>query len=88
MNKEKQMQVPEKLIIEVYKLILSLEPEYMSKDQQELMESIETQITGKMERMKARKLYTDSKTLTDAEEKEKARIEYLDLKGIPSSFRH
>lgn len=44
-------------------------------------------LNDKLDRMVIRELYTKSKTAPTDEEKEQARREYLDRKGIPDSFR-
>lgn len=41
----------------------------------------------KMNAMVERELYTESKTAPSEEEREKARQEYLDRRGVPDSFR-
>lgn len=41
----------------------------------------------KMDHLVNRQLYTQSKTAATEEEREKARKEYLDKKGIPENFR-
>jgi hypothetical protein len=41
----------------------------------------------KMDAMVDRELYTKSKTAPSKEEREKARQEYLDRRGVPDSFR-
>lgn len=41
----------------------------------------------KVDRMVNRQLYTQSKTASTEEEREKSRQEYLDRRGIPDSFR-
>lgn len=40
-----------------------------------------------MNAMVERELYTKSKTAPSEEEREKARQEYLDRRGVPDSFR-
>ena len=50
-------------------------------------EKIVNQLNEKLDRMVNRNLYTKYKTAPTEEEKEKARQEYLDRKGIHSSFR-
>lgn len=44
-------------------------------------------LMDKMETMVMRELYTKYKTAPTEEEKEKARQEYLDKRGVPDSFR-
>ena len=50
-------------------------------------EKIVNQLNEKLDRMVNRNLYTKYKTALTEEEKEKARQEYLDRKGIHSNFR-
>ena len=50
-------------------------------------EKIVEELQQKFDGIINRNLYTKYKTAPTAEEKEKARQEYLDRKGIPSSFR-
>ncbi|MDD3363311.1 MAG: complexin-2 [Hespellia sp.] len=54
---------------------------------QEMLPEIEKGLMDKMDRIVMRELYTQSKTALSEEEKEKARQEYLDKKGIPESYR-
>lgn len=44
-------------------------------------------LMDKMETMVMRELYSKYKTAPTEEEKEKARQEYLDKRGVPDSFR-
>lgn len=53
----------------------------------EFKEEIDTELQLKLDKMVARSLYTRYKTSSDKEEQEKARIEYLDLKGYKEDFR-
>ena len=50
-------------------------------------ESIEKGLQVKLDAMVNRDLYTKYKTADSECDKEKARQEYLDRKGIPNSFR-
>jgi hypothetical protein len=50
-------------------------------------EDIETELNRKVEAVIARNTYTRYKTADTKEEQEKARIEYLDLKGYHKDFR-
>lgn len=51
------------------------------------MRRLSTLIENKVRSMTEHDLYTTYKTATSEEEKEKARKEYLESRGIPSSFR-
>lgn len=50
-------------------------------------DDIKKGLEQKMDKMVMRELYTKSKTAPSEEEREKARQEYLDKRGISDSFR-
>ncbi len=50
-------------------------------------DDIDTELNHKIDAMVARDLYTKYKTAPTKEEQEKARKEYLDLKGYHKDFR-
>lgn len=50
-------------------------------------DAIRAALEQKMDSLVSRQLYSQSKTAPTPEEREKARREYLDLKGIPEDFR-
>ncbi len=50
-------------------------------------EEIETELSKKVDAIVARNTYTKYKTADTKEDQEKARIEYLDLKGYHKDFR-
>lgn len=50
-------------------------------------ENIKKGLKQKMDAMVERELYTKSKTAPSEEEREKARQEYLDRRGVPDIFR-
>ncbi len=50
-------------------------------------EDIQKGLLEKMESMSKRSLYTKSKTAATKEEREKYRLEYLDLVGMRDSYR-
>ena len=50
-------------------------------------EEIQTELHRKIDAIIARTLYTQYKTADSKAEQEKARIEYLDLKGYHKNFR-
>lgn len=54
---------------------------------QDNAESIKRALEGKLDAIVARQNYTAYKTAPTAEEREKARQQYLDAKGIRDSFR-
>lgn len=82
MVREKQIQVSEKLFTQMCAYILM--PEYNTEEK---YKDIEKGIYAKIDRMQEHDLYTKYKTAPTDEQKEKARQEYLDKKGIHPSFR-
>lgn len=50
-------------------------------------EQIRKELEAKMDALINRQIFSQSKTAPTAEEREKARIAYLDRKGIPEDFR-
>ena len=53
----------------------------------DVLPEIKKGLEEKLEAMVRRDLYTKYKTASTEEEKEKARKEYLDRRGVPESFR-
>lgn len=58
----------------------------MSEDP-ELVESIRVGLNAKLDALVARELYSKSKAAATPEEREAARQQYLDLRGIHPDFR-
>ena len=54
-------------------------------EQEELLPQIKQGLEKKLDAMVMRELYTKYKTAPTEEEKEKARKEYLDRRGVPES---
>lgn len=75
----KNIQITEALFITLVKYFLT--------GQKELLPEITEALEKKLDAMVMRELYTRYKTAPSTEEKEKARKEYLDRKGIPGDFR-
>lgn len=50
-------------------------------------EKIKKELANKMDALVKRELYSKYKTAPTEEEREKARKEYLDRRGVPDSFR-
>ena len=50
-------------------------------------EKIKKELTEKLDAMAKRQIYSQYKTASTEEEREKARQEYLDRRGVPDSFR-
>ena len=60
---------------------------YFLIEQEETEPEIVKALEKKMDALVMRELYTQYKTAPTEEEKEKARREYLDKRGVPDSFR-
>ena len=71
----KQIQIPEELFMQLIK--------YHLLDMQELQPKIKEGLDS----ISMRLLYSKYKTAITEEEKQKARQEYLDRRGVPDSFR-
>lgn len=81
MTKEKSIQIPEKLFFELLRYFV------MDSDDQTLRDSIKQGLINKIERSIDHDLYTKYKTAPTAEQRDAARQEYLERRGIPASFR-
>lgn len=75
----KNIQIPEELFFAMIR--------YFWIEQEEYYEQIKKGLEQKIDSLAMRELYTKYKTAPIEEEREKARQEYLDKKGVPSSFR-
>ena len=60
---------------------------YFLLEQVEMAPRIKQGLEKKLDAMVMRELYTKYKTAPSEEEREKARREYLDKRGVPESFR-
>ena len=60
---------------------------YFLLEQEELLPEIKKGLEKKLDALVMRELYTKYKTAPSEEEREKARREYLDKRGVPESFR-
>lgn len=69
-----------------YELFLEL-IKYHLLDVESDTENIKKQLTNKVDALVMRELYSKYKTALTEEEKEKARKEYLDRRGISENFR-
>ena len=79
------IQIPESLFYDIIRYYL-----IASKGEaipEELDKRVFDGLSDKVQKIADRELYTIYKTAPTEEEKEKARQEYLDRKGIPESFR-
>ena len=75
----KQVQIPQELFV------LLIRYHLMEVDSN--VDEIRIGLEKKLSAMVLRELYGKSKTALTEEEREKARQEYLDRRGIPDSFR-
>lgn len=75
-----------KLLTEIYSLITDIKNN--NEIDMKLIDEIENQINDKILAMKKRELYTKSKTAQTEEEREKARLEYIEKAQIPKNFRY
>lgn len=75
----KQIQIPEELFILLIK--------YHLLDMEEEQSEIKKGLMDKMDSITMRLLYSKYKIAPTEEEKQKARQEYLDKRGVPESFR-
>jgi hypothetical protein len=75
----KNIQIPEELFIALMK--------YHLLDIEEVQPEIKKGLMNKMDSISMRLLYSKYKTAPTEEEKQKARQEYLDKRGVPDSFR-
>ncbi|ENY94068.1 hypothetical protein HMPREF1093_03084 [Hungatella hathewayi 12489931] len=75
----KNVQIPEELFIALMK--------YHLLEIEEVQLEIKKALMDKLDSISMRLLYSKYKTAPTEEEKEKARREYLDKRGVPDSFR-
>ena len=75
----KNIQIPQELFMKLLR--------YHLLDDDSCTEDVKKGLEQKMNTMVKRELYTKSKTAPTEEEREKARQEYLDTRGIQSDFR-
>ena len=60
---------------------------YFMLEQEELLPEIKKGLEKKLDALVMRELYTKYKTAPSEEERERARREYLDKRGVPERFR-
>ena len=75
----KQVQIPQKLFVQLIR--------YHLMEDDSRVDEIRIGLEKKLDALVLRELYGKSKTALTEEEREKARQEYLDRRGIPNSFR-
>lgn len=84
-NKEKQVQIPLKTFIGLLALTDDLINEY--DIELDKVKEFYKVLNNKLDAMLKREIYTKYKTAPTEEEREKARIEYLEKAGMPKNFR-
>ena len=82
----KNILVPLTFFVDVYALITQLEGFELDPDTKVLCKSIETQIEAKIDAFSKRRVFSEYKTAV-GEEREKKRLEYLDMAGIHPDWR-
>lgn len=75
----KNVQISEELFVAIMR--------YFMLEQVEMAPRIKQGLEKKLDALVMRELYTKYKTAPSEEEREKARREYLDKRGVPESFR-
>ena len=75
----KNVQISEELFVAIMR--------YFMLEQGDLLPQIKQGFEKKLDAMVMREIYTKNKTAPTEEEKNKARKEYLDRRGVPESFR-
>lgn len=75
----KNVQISQELFLALVK--------YFLLEQEEFLPEIQKGLEQKLDALVMRELYTKYKVALTEEEKEKARKEYLDRRGVPESFR-
>lgn len=75
----KNVQILEELFVAIMR--------YFMLEQEEMLPQIKQGLEKKLDAMVMRELYTKYKTAPTEEEKEKARKEYLDRRGVPENFQ-
>lgn len=75
----KQVQIPQELFVQLIYYHLMEDDSYIDE--------IKIGLEKKLDALVLRELYGKSKTAPTEEEREKARQEYLERRGIPDSFR-
>ena len=75
----KQVQIPQELFVQLIR--------YHLMEDDSRVDKIRIGLEKKLDALVLRELYGKSKTALTEEEREKARQEYLDRRGIPNSFR-
>ena len=74
-----KIQISEELFVDIVK--------YFLLEQEERLPEIRKGLERKMDALAMRELYTKYKTAPSEADRERARREYLDRRGVPESFR-
>lgn len=80
------VQIPEKLFFQLFRYHC-LHEIFEADELEEMHREISREIERKVDAMATRAIYSKSKTAPTPEEREKARQEYLDKRGIHKDFR-
>jgi hypothetical protein len=75
----RNIQISEELFVDIVK--------YFLLEQEERVPEIRKGLERKMDALAMRELYTKYKTAPSEADRERARREYLDRRGVPESFR-
>ena len=75
----KNVQIPQELFSSIVR--------YFLLGQEELLPEIRKGLEKKMDALAMRELYSQYKTAPTEEERQQARQEYLDRRGVPENFR-
>ena len=81
------VQISEELFFKLFRYHCLPREVYSEEQLTAMSDSIAKEIEAKLDKMATRNLYTKSKTAETQEEREKARLEYLDARGIHQDFR-
>ena len=84
----KKIQIEQNLFIQMVKYFYSDELGFDDDDVCELYHDIKEGIDKKLDAVSKRSYYTQYKTAYTSEEREKARLKYLDAVGMHEDFRY
>lgn len=83
----KNIQITEELFINLIRYHFSNEIGYDDEEVFDLAREIKSGLQQKMDKISMRSCYTKYKTAETEQEREDARKQYLDERGVPESFR-
>ena len=92
MEKQKQVQIPEEMFFDCFKVCYTVLNDeiraYLDEDDLNIIDRLKKALETKLDKMVLHDIYTRSKdTNLTATEREEARQEYLNKKGIHNNFR-